>query len=119
MMAWAKRVRPFERGPSSHLVVPSDAAQRATVGAALEKKVAALQQVYPSVAVQAQPDRFWVTIPDGYRVGHEAHFGEVARQFLRYLERPADLPAWEKPNILSKYYVTTEGVRLAQQGTGT
>jgi hypothetical protein len=37
----------------------------------------------------------------------------VARQFLHFLEHPATLPAWEKPNLLAKYFVTTEGVRLS------
>jgi hypothetical protein len=97
-------------------VVPNAAAERAAVQKALEKKVAALQKEFPGVGLQAQEGRFWIPIPDRYRVGHEAHFGQVARQFLRYLEEPASLPAWEKPNMLSKYYVTTEGVRRAQQG---
>jgi hypothetical protein len=96
-------------------VVPDDTRERGAVRKALERKVAALQNEFPGVALQAQEDRFWIPIPEGYRVGHEAHFGQVARQFLRYLEEPASLPAWEKPNMLSKYYVTTEGVRRAQQ----
>ncbi|MCC6419309.1 MAG: oxidoreductase [Gemmataceae bacterium] len=96
-------------------VVPNTPAERGAVEAALGRKVAALQKDYPGLGVQAQPERFWVTIPDTYRVGHEAHFGEVARQFLRYLDNPASIPAWEKANMLAKYHVTTEGVRLAQQ----
>jgi hypothetical protein len=28
---------------------------------------------------------------------------------------PKALPAWEKPNMLAKYYVTTKGVELAQK----
>ncbi len=56
-------------------------------------------------------------MPDAYRVGHEAHFGEVTRQFLGYLRAPARLPAWERANMLAKYHVTTEGVRLAASGS--
>jgi hypothetical protein len=26
------------------------------------------------------------------------------------------LPAWEKPNMVAKYYVTTKGVELARHG---
>jgi predicted dehydrogenase len=96
-------------------VVPARAADNAAVGAALGRKVANLQQEYPGVGVQTQPGRFHVTIPDAFRVGHEAHFGEVTRQFLRYLQDPASVPAWEKANLLAKYRVTTEGVRLAQE----
>jgi predicted dehydrogenase len=97
-------------------VVPHHPAEGAAVRSALGRKVEALQKTYPGVAVQVQGERLGVTIPDAYRVGHEAHFGQVARQFLRFLEDPATLPAWEKPNLLARYRVTTEGVRLAQAG---
>ena len=44
-----------------------------------------------------------------------AHFAEVTRQFLYYLDYPTELPRWEKANMLAKYHVTTEGVRVARQ----
>jgi len=53
-------------------------------------------------------------IPDQFRIGHEAHFAEVTRQFLHYLEDRRRLPAWEKPNMAAKYYVTTHGVQLSR-----
>jgi hypothetical protein len=53
-----------------------------------------------------------VTIPDQYRVGHEAHFAQVTKQFFEYLKRPETFPAWENPN-LAKYYVSTKGVEMA------
>jgi len=55
-----------------------------------------------------------LTIPEHYHDGHEAHFGLVLRQFLRYLDGSAALPAWERPNMLAKYHVTTQGMRLAR-----
>jgi predicted dehydrogenase len=100
-------------------VVPARPADSAAVGAALGRKVAALRQEYPGVGVQAQEGCFQVTIPDAFRVGHEAHFGQVTRQFLHYLQDPASVPAWEKANMLAKYRVTTEGVRRAQQSDST
>ena len=39
----------------------------------------------------------------------------MTRQFLRYLDKRDRLPAWEKPNMLAKYHVTTHGVRLARE----
>ncbi len=56
-----------------------------------------------------------VTIPDRYRVGHEAHFAEVTHLFLAYLKEPGSLPAWEKANMLAKYSVTTRGVERSRQ----
>src|SRR2546430_13531798 len=44
-----------------------------------------------------------ITIPDKYRVGHEAHFAQVTSRFLEYVKDPKRLPAWEKPNMLAKY----------------
>ena len=92
-------------------VVPRKPADRAALAAALGRKVQELQARFPGVAVEAMNDRFCVRIPDRYRTGHEAHFGEVARLFLSYLADPKALPAWEKPNMLAKYFVSTEGTR--------
>jgi hypothetical protein len=39
----------------------------------------------------------------------------VTQRFLRYARNPAALPAWERPNMLAKYYVTTEGTALARR----
>jgi predicted dehydrogenase len=94
-------------------VVPRQSADAASLAAALQKWSAHQQEGFPGVAVANLGERFWVQVPDRYRSGHEAHFAEVARQFLRYLEDPACLPAWEKPNLLAKYHVTTRGVELA------
>ena len=92
-------------------VVSSDAA----VKAALKARVAELQARYPGIGVEERgAEDQLVTIPDSYRVGHEAHFAQVTRQFLEYLENPASLPAWEKPNMLAKYFVATTGVRMSQ-----
>jgi predicted dehydrogenase len=95
-------------------VVPTGGPEDA-VRAGLERKVSVLRQAFAGVGLETTPGEFHVTIPDAFRVGHEAHFGQVARQFLRYLQDPVSLPAWEKPNLLAKYRVTTEGVELASR----
>ena len=88
-------------------VVPNGISDLTAVETALENKVQQLQANFPGVGLHRHKDRFQVTIPESYRVGHEAHFGEVTRQFLHYLENPKALPTWEKPNMLAKYFVTT------------
>jgi predicted dehydrogenase len=85
-----------------------------SVKAALGKKMESLERQYPGIGLERQSDRTRVTIPDVYRVGHEAHFAQVARQFFQYLEQPETLPAWENPNMLAKYYVSTKGVELSR-----
>ena len=54
-----------------------------------------------------------IVIPEKYRTGHEAHFGEVAERFLQYLEA-GQLPDWEVPNMLAKYYTTTQALNKAK-----
>jgi predicted dehydrogenase len=83
---------------------------------ALKRKINALASQYPGIATEDQGARVRVTIPDQYRVGHEAHFAQVTKQFFEYLKRPETFPAWENPNMLAKYYVTTKGVELCQRG---
>jgi hypothetical protein len=56
-----------------------------------------------------------VSIPDRYHIGHEAHFGEVMARFLSYLRGEEAMPSWERPNMVAKYHVTTQGVKLAQE----
>ena len=84
---------------------------------ALHGKVAALQERFPGLAIEDRKDQLKVVIPEVYRVGHEAHFGQVTRLFLDYLKVPATIPAWEMSNMLAKYHVTTQGVWLARQAT--
>jgi predicted dehydrogenase len=94
-------------------VIPNDASERAAVAVALQQKVAALESKYPGIGVETGGAELRVTIPDKYHVGHEAHFAQVTAQFLEYLKNPAALPAWEKRNMLVKYFITTRGVDLS------
>jgi predicted dehydrogenase len=54
-----------------------------------------------------------ITIPAALRVGHEAHFAQVANRFFEYFNAGGAMPAWENPNMLAKYFVSTKGVELA------
>jgi hypothetical protein len=56
-----------------------------------------------------------ITIPDAFRVGHEAHFAQVTSNFLEYFRGQAALPAWERPNMLAKYYVSTRGIEMSRR----
>jgi hypothetical protein len=90
-------------------VVPNGPENRAAVAAALREHVVKLQGAYPGLGCEDLWDELRVSIPEGYRVGHEAHFAQVLAQFLKYLKSPGAMPAWERPNMLAKYYVTTTG----------
>jgi predicted dehydrogenase len=72
-----------------------------------------LQSPFPGITIRKQTEGVWlVEIPDNYKVGHEAHFTQVTEEFLEYLKGD-DLPDWEYPNSIIKYYITTEGLKAA------
>jgi predicted dehydrogenase len=81
----------------------------------VKKKVAELSEKYPGIAMEDRGTEIRVTIPDEYRNGHEAHFAQVTNQFFEYLKKPEAFPAWENPNMLAKYYVSTKGTELSSR----
>lgn len=104
-------VRQGERenyGPEVY-VTPNGPENRAAVAAALREHIAGLQGAYPGLGCEDLGGEWRVSIPEAYRVGHEAHFAQVLAQFLEYLRSPGSMPAWERPNMLAKYYVSTAG----------
>src|SRR5262249_39565795 len=112
--AWVEIRQGKEENYKPELYVSPAGAEKSAVLEALRRKVAELQTRLPGIAVHDQGNRLWVSIPARYRVGHEAHFGEGATLFFRYLREPKALPAWEKANMLAKYWLTTQGVQWAQ-----
>jgi predicted dehydrogenase len=96
-------------------VIPADAASKPAVLAAVRAKLQSLQKEFPGVAVEERGAELHVTIPDAFRVGHEAHFAQVTTRFLSYLRDRSTLPKWERPNMLAKYFVTTTGTELSRQ----
>jgi predicted dehydrogenase len=97
-------------------VVPATAAMKPQVLAAVQAKVEALRKDYPGLGVEDRGMELRVTIPDALRVGHEAHFAQVTASFLKYLRDRGTFPAWERPNMLAKYSVTTRGTALSRHG---
>ena len=74
--------------------------------------IASLQANYPGIAI-AKANKGWeVVIPASYKEGHESHFARVTEKYLGYL-KTKQLPVWEVPNMLAKYFVTTEAQKLA------
>jgi predicted dehydrogenase len=95
-------------------VVPNGNDARDEVMQALRKHIDRLQSKYQGVTFETQEGRFRISIPDKYRVGHEDHFAQVTDRFLEYFKNLEAMPAWEKSNMLSKYYVTTKAVELSR-----
>jgi predicted dehydrogenase len=97
-------------------VVPAAAAMKPQVLAAVRARIEALKPGHPGIGVEDRGAEIRITIPDSLRLGHEAHFAQVTRSFLTYLRDRRTLPAWERPNMLAKYYVTTKGTELSREG---
>lgn len=115
------------RGTKSSLIIQQGAEQQykptlyiqpvandESFGKALEEKVKGIQAIFPGVELKKVEKGWEVVIPEKYREGHEAHFGRVMEKFLEYL-RNGNIPDWEVPNMLAKYYTTTQALELAQQ----
>ena len=72
-------------------------------------------KTYPGLTLEKVDERTWkVNIPARYKVGHEAHFSQVTEQYLDYL-KAGKLPEWEVPNMIVKYYTTTEALKMARK----
>jgi len=79
---------------------------------AVEQDIATM---YPGLKLVKLEDNLWtVDIPEKYKLGHEAHFGQVTKKFLNYLET-GQMPEWEVPDMITKYYTTTEALKMALQ----
>jgi len=88
------------------------AAFEANLKKAVEETISAK---YPDLKLTKLADKRWtVEIPAQYSIGHEAHFGQVTEKYLQYL-KDGKLPEWEVPNMIVKYYTTTEALRLANR----
>ena len=91
------------------LVEPDDA-----YGSVLNTQLASIQAKYPGVEIKEIENGWEVVIPEKYKEGHEAHFTRVMQKFLEYLKNK-NMPEWEVPNMLAKYYTTTKALELAKQ----
>jgi predicted dehydrogenase len=81
---------------------------------ALLNKVRNLNDKYPGVYLKKENSVWEVIIPDLYKDGHEAHFAKVTDSFLGYLKN-GNMPKWEVPNMIAKYYTTTTAFELAKK----
>jgi predicted dehydrogenase len=79
---------------------------------ALMEQLKKIQYKYPGIELKKMNKQWMVIIPDKYKEGHEAHFARVTENFLEYLQK-GNMPGWEVPNMLAKYYTTTRALELA------
>jgi predicted dehydrogenase len=78
----------------------------------LAAQMQTIQSKYPGVELKKIKKGWQVIIPEKYSEGHEAHFARVTEKFLEYLKNN-NMPAWEVPCMLAKYYTTTKALEIA------
>jgi predicted dehydrogenase len=79
----------------------------------LQLAIARLQSKFPGISIVKAGNLWELLIPDTYKVPHEEHFAEVVKNYLGYL-KTGELPVWEIPNMLTKYYTTTQAAEMAK-----
>lgn len=96
-------------------VVPNSASVQSEVFENLRRKVGELAAHYAGLDLEESSGEMRLIVPDEYRAGHEAHFAQVTEKFFEYVKSPQTLPAWEKSNMLLKYFISTTGSEMAHQ----
>jgi predicted dehydrogenase len=115
------------RGSKANLLIRQDAEQsyhstlyiepvsdNAAYAQKLEQRFKKLQTRYPGISLKKEGKRWEVIVPDSYKEGHEAHFARVTEKFLGFVKNN-NMPAWEVPGMIAKYYTTTKGLELARK----
>jgi len=80
----------------------------------LSLALAKLNATWPGLEMKPAGASWEIVVPAKYRVGHEEHFAQVTEKYLRFLAK-GNMPAWEVPNMIAKYYTTTEAYRLSHR----
>lgn len=80
----------------------------------IEAKIKDVQKRFPGIELKKLDKGWEVIVPEKYKEGHEAHFARVTEKFLEYLKN-GNIPDWEVPNMIAKYYTTTQALEIAKK----
>lgn len=97
---------------STLYIEPAENVDADTLESALEDAVRSLQNGFPGTTMAPAGKGWMLDIPDELYLGHESHFGLVAEAYFGYLVE-GELPHWEVPNMITKYYITTKAREMA------
>ena len=78
----------------------------------LKASIQKISQTFPGIALVKISNGWAISVPEKYNDGHESHFAQVTKKYLDYLQNN-NMPAWEVPNMIAKYYTTTKAKELA------
>jgi len=80
----------------------------------LRRVIDGLQSEYPGLSLLKTAAGWEVEVPAKFQLDHEATFAEVTKKYLGFVKN-GNMPGWEVPNMLAKYYTTTKALELARQ----
>jgi hypothetical protein len=98
---------------ASLYVQPTSGVGEEEFDAVLNGALQRLSNRYPGLTSRTTEFGEEIVIPAEFREGHEDHFTRVTREYLDSLVRGV-LPEWERTNLLTKYFITTEAYRLSR-----
>ena len=75
----------------------------------LKKAIDNLTLTYPGITLSEESGKIEIVLPSGL----ETKFDPTFKVFLDYLVK-RDMPDWEVPNTLAKYYITTTALDIVQ-----
>ena len=78
----------------------------------LQEAIASLQVEFSGVSIEKTEQGWKLVIPQKFNENHEEHFARVVQFYLDYLDHN-NMPNWEVPNMLAKYYTTTKALTMA------
>jgi predicted dehydrogenase len=95
-------------------VIPNAGVDHKALETSLEKRLKLLSATYRNLSLRPNGDAIRIVIPQEDRTRGGGGFAQLVNRFLEYVRDPQTLPRWEKPNMLAKYYITTQAVDLAR-----
>lgn len=98
--------------PTLYITPTVSDGNNASIGDAINQQLLSLAKEWPGLTAEYKDGRWKILVPENLAEGHEAHFGRVMEKYLSYLKNN-DMPAWEVPNMISKYYTTTKALEMA------
>ena len=88
--------------------------QREAVLAAIDARLKRLSAQFPGLTRVDHPDGIRIVVPPSLRIPDMEYFRLLAERLAGFVRRPETMPKWEKPNMLVKYWITTQGVKAAR-----
>ena len=104
-----------EQGYKPMLYVVSKTGDDAEAEATLRAALRSIADEYPGLDIAKTAEHEWqVVIPSDIVKTHEQRFSSVMQVYLDYLKQ-GEIPAWERSQMISKYYTTTKALEVAKQ----